>query len=131
MAKIKELYESAKSAKVGSTCKCPSCATEFVKTNCQQAFCKSKSGTKCKDKYWNLVTPEKRNNTTRISPANARWLAQNDTPVILGHGDSQREIDKLDRLEMELNDDGSWDNHQCYVERCKWCECLICRCDDY
>jgi len=72
--KIKELYLTSKSAKVGSTCKCPSCGEEFVKTNYQQAFCKSKKGTICKDKYWNTVTPEKRNNTTRISPASARWM---------------------------------------------------------
>lgn len=78
MAKIKELYENAKSAKVGSTCKCPSCGTEFVKTNYQQAFCKSKNGTVCKDKYWNTVTPEKRKNTTRISPANASWMAMKE-----------------------------------------------------
>ncbi len=75
MKKIKELYENAKSAKVGQTCKCPSCGIEFIKTNYQQAFCKSKTGTKCKDKYWNTVTPEKRNNTTRISPASANFMA--------------------------------------------------------
>ena len=75
MKNIKQLYESAKSAKVGQTCKCPSCGTEFVKTNYQQAFCKSKKGTKCKDKYWNTVIPEKRNNTTRISPASANFMA--------------------------------------------------------
>ena len=75
MNKIKQLYQNAKSAKVNSTCKCPSCGTEFVKTNYQQAFCKSKNGTICKDKYWNTVTPEKRNNTTRISPASASFMA--------------------------------------------------------
>jgi hypothetical protein len=75
MNKIKKLYDTAKSAKVGDNCKCPSCGTEFIKTNYQQAFCKTKSGTKCKDKYWNTVTPEKRNNTTRISPASARFMA--------------------------------------------------------
>ena len=75
MKKIKQLYDNAKSAKVGDNCKCPSCGTEFIKTNYQQAFCKTKSGTKCKDKYWNTVTPEKRNNTTRISPASAFYLA--------------------------------------------------------
>ena len=73
MEKIKQLYENSKSAKVGSTCKCPSCGKEFVKTNYQQAFCKSKKGTVCKDKYWNTVTPEKRNNTTRISPASKAY----------------------------------------------------------
>jgi len=73
--KIKELYVNAKSAIVGSTCKCPSCRTEFVKTNYQQTFCKSKKGTICKDKYWNAVTPEKRNNTTRIAPTSANFMA--------------------------------------------------------
>lgn len=73
--KMKERYKLNKESKVGDNCICPSCNTEFVKTNYQQAFCKSKSGTKCKDKYWNTVTPEKRNNTTRISPASAIWSA--------------------------------------------------------
>lgn len=76
MKNIKKLYENSKSAKVGSLCKCPSCGSEFIKTNYQQAFCKTKKGTKCKDKYWNIVTPEKRNNTTRISPANANYQAK-------------------------------------------------------
>ena len=73
--KIKELYKNAKSAKVGAVCKCPGCGNEFIKTNYQQAFCKSKKGTICKDKYWNTVIPEKRNNTTRISPASAYYIA--------------------------------------------------------
>ena len=46
----------------------------FVKTNYQQAFCKNHGGTKCKDTYWNKVTPNKRNNTTRISPANDAYM---------------------------------------------------------
>lgn len=78
MKKIKEKYSKAKSAKVGQECVCPSCGTTFTKTNYQQAFCKSKSGTKCKDRYWNTITPEKRNNTTRISPASARWTQQQE-----------------------------------------------------
>jgi hypothetical protein len=44
----------------------------------QQAFCKSRSGTKCKDKYWNTVDPNKRNNTTRISPASTKWLVRKE-----------------------------------------------------
>lgn len=71
--KIRDQYNANKKAKVGEQCICPSCNSAFVKSNYQQAFCKSKSGTECKDKYWNTVTPSKRNNTTRISPANARW----------------------------------------------------------
>jgi len=78
MKKIKAKYELAKLAKIGDICICPSCGTEFVKTNYQQAFCKSKIGTKCKDKYWNIVTPEKRNNKTRISPASKSWLANRE-----------------------------------------------------
>lgn len=71
---IRIRYSLNKKAKVNEKCICPSCNAEFIKTNYQQAFCKSKSGTICKDKYWNTVTPEKRNNKTRISPASARWL---------------------------------------------------------
>lgn len=73
MKKIKAKYETAKAAKVGETCICPSCGTEFEKIYYQQAFCKIRGKTKCKDKYWNTVTPSKRNNTTRISPASAAW----------------------------------------------------------
>lgn len=39
----------------------------------QQAFCGSRGDTKCKDRYWNTVDPNKRNNTTRTSPASKRW----------------------------------------------------------
>lgn len=71
---MKKIYEENKIKKVGENCVCPSCGTNFVKTNYQQAFCKTKTGTICKDKYWNTVTPTKRNNKTRISPASKRWL---------------------------------------------------------
>ena len=72
--RLLQAYSVSKSAKVGDTCICPSCGTKFVKTNYQQAFCKSE----CKDFYWNNVTPNKRCNRTRISPASARWLASNE-----------------------------------------------------
>lgn len=81
MGKMKIAYGKAKSAKVGDTCECPSCKTPFVKSNYQQAFCKSKPGTECKDKYWNTVTPGKRNNTTRISPANAAYYERHIEPL--------------------------------------------------
>lgn len=74
--KIKDRYNLNKLLKVGEECVCPSCNTKFIKSNYQQAFCKSKSGTICKDKYWNTVDPNKRNNTTRISPASARYMAK-------------------------------------------------------
>lgn len=76
---LKPMYNLSKSAKVGESCFCPSCGSEFIKTNVQQAFCKTRIRTKCKDYYWNNVTPNKRNNTTRISPANARYHAENST----------------------------------------------------
>lgn len=84
--RLKELYRINKSLKVGSECKCPSCGTMFIKTNYQQAFCKSKGGTKCKDYYWNNVTPSKRNNVTRISPASARWMEKQRN-----HGDYEND----------------------------------------
>ena len=73
--KLKQKYSIAKKAKVGEEVICPSCGTHFVKKYYHQAFCQTKGGTTCKDYYWNNVTPNKRNNTTRISPASAAWLA--------------------------------------------------------
>jgi len=67
-------YKKNKEAKVGTLCMCPSCGAQFVKKCYQQAFCKSQTGTTCKDKFWNTVTPQKRCNTTRISPANERYF---------------------------------------------------------
>ncbi len=75
MKNIKEKYRLAKESKIGENCICPSCGAGFKKTNYQQAFCKTKGKTVCKDKYWNTVIPEKRNNKTRISPASAQWMA--------------------------------------------------------
>lgn len=72
--KIHERYKLNKEAKVGQELVCPSCGTIFIKNNYQQVFCRTKPGTVCKDRYWNTVTPEKRNNTTRISPASAAWM---------------------------------------------------------
>jgi len=71
---IKATYKTNKSAKVGETCYCPSCGQPFIKTSYQQAFCRTKAGTICKDKYWNTVIYNKRNNTTRISPASRRYM---------------------------------------------------------
>ena len=82
--KAKARYKLNKDSKVGDSCVCPSCGNVFIKTSYQQVFCKTKGGTVCKDKYWNTVTPSKRCNTTRISPASAMWLAN--------HSDS-REFD--------------------------------------
>ena len=78
MGRMKINYDLNKRVKVGGECICPACKTPFIKETYNQAFCKTKGGTICKDKYWNTVTPTKRNNTTRISPASARWLARPD-----------------------------------------------------
>ena len=78
---LKALYTTAKEAKVGTQAKCPSCGTMFEKTNYQQAFCKTQGGTVCKDNFWNNMTPSKRNNTTRISPANARFYTEHIEPL--------------------------------------------------
>jgi len=99
--KIKDRYKLNKLAKVNDEIICPSCGTKFIKKSYQQVFCKSKSGTKCKDKYWNTVTPNKRNNTTRISPASARWTASQE----IDRDESYRSIyDDFHPLEG-LNDD--------------------------
>lgn len=92
MKNIEVIYNTNKLNKVGSICKCPSCGTEFIKQSYQQAFCKTKKGTKCKDKYWNTVTPEKRNNTTRISPANLNFQASRYVQI-----EAQREYNKQKR----------------------------------
>ena len=61
-------------AKVGDDIVCPSCGETHVKKSYQSVFCKTKGGTKCKDNYWNNVDEKKRKNTTRISPASARFM---------------------------------------------------------
>jgi hypothetical protein len=86
--KMKSRYELNKASKVGDECICPSCGSVFIKTNYQQAFCKTQVGTICKDKYWNTVTPSKRNNTTRISPASARWLEKNSCVDLYDYEDA-------------------------------------------
>ncbi len=102
---LKKTFKENKAKKINEACVCPSCGTSFIKTIYQQAFCKTQGGTVCKDKYWNMVTPTKRNNTTRISPANkARqdeykkdsW--QNDIHPfsIEGHG-------QWDQLKLEIH----------------------------
>lgn len=88
-----------RAAKVGTECICPTCCTKFVKTAYNQVFCKTKGGTICKDGYWNFVDESKRNNTTRISPANAAYYEEHIEPRISDFDDG---IDFL-------LDCGSWD----------------------
>ena len=74
---IKKRYLLNKSIGIGCECYCPSCGSKFIKKTYQQVFCKTKPGTQCKDKYWNTVIPEKRNNRTRFSPSSLRWIEKN------------------------------------------------------
>jgi hypothetical protein len=93
-------YKKNKNSKVGDICICPSCGTKFIKKHYQQVFCKSFSGTVCKDKFWNTVTPSKRNNTTRISPRNRKYYNE----VICNDNDG------IEALGLDfLLDCGSWD----------------------
>jgi nucleoside-specific outer membrane channel protein Tsx len=68
---------------VGEECCCPSCGSKFIKTSYNQVFCKVKGGTICKDGYWNFVIGSKRNNTTRISPANSAYYEKYIAPRII------------------------------------------------
>lgn len=56
-----ELYTLAKSAKVGSVIKCPTCDTEHTKTTYHKVFCSNGKKTKkdCKTKYHNTIHPER------------------------------------------------------------------------
>lgn len=93
---MKSQYKHNKNAKVGDECICPSCGNKFIKEHYQQAFCKTKGGTICKDKYWNTVTPQKRCNTTRISPASRRWSEYKEELEM------KREISESDGLDYLL-----------------------------
>ena len=92
--RLKERYKINKSAKVGEEITCPSCGVVFTKVTKAQAFCKTKPKTRCKDFYWNNVTPSKRNNTTRISPANERYYREVIEP------------------NQNFDDDMGWDAHK-------------------
>lgn len=80
---MKKRYMLNKAAKVGEECICPSCGEKFIKEHYQQAFCKTKGGTVCKDKYWNTVDPKKRCNTTRISPASKAFMESERGKMII------------------------------------------------
>jgi len=127
--KLKDRYKLNKEAKVGTECICPSCNTPFIKENYQQAFCKSKGGTVCKDKYWNTITPSKRNNKTRISPANKAYLENTILPNIA----RERGFPDVETMKNYIDDsDGSWDAHEAHVEPCEFCGLRIeyCECGE-
>ena len=58
-----DLLEEAKVAETGSQVTCPQCKTKFEKKNTAHVFCsnaKSKTGGNCKDRYWNLHDPARK-----------------------------------------------------------------------
>jgi hypothetical protein len=127
--KLIEARQKCIDAKVGETIICPSCGTQHVKKSYQSLFCKSKGGTKCKDNYWNNVDQSKRCNTTRISPANARYLNN----VILPERAREFGFPDVETMLNHVDDfDGSWDAHACHVEPCKFCGLReeYCECGD-
>lgn len=123
------LRDKALVAKTGELIKCPSCNTMHLKTNYQTVFCKTKGKTKCKDNYWNNVDPSKRNNTTRISPANAFYKQF----VILPRIAEERGFPDVETMRNHVDDfDGSWDAHgAATVLPCEWCGLRheYCQCD--
>ena len=73
---LKQAYNLVKSTKVGDTFICPSCGTAEIKKHYNQAFCKSKEKTICKDYYWNNVDESKRNNVDRPSLKRVRFISK-------------------------------------------------------
>lgn len=87
---MRQLYAVGKQADVGTVINCPGCGQTLVKKTKHHKY----HNQVCKDAYWNQVDPRKRNNTTRISPASARFMASR--PV----------------REPDYDDDPSWDAHK-------------------
>jgi len=126
--KLIEAKALCNDAKVGEEITCPSCGTTHVKKSYQSVFCKSKGGTKCKDNYWNNVDPKKRNNKTRISPASARYFNN----VIMPERARELGFPSVEDMKSHVDENhGGWDEHNCHVEPCQWCELRpeYCRCD--
>jgi hypothetical protein len=56
---MKQAYEVARKAPVGSYIFCPVCGESQKKDYYQKVFCSPQTGRKCKDKYWNTITPNR------------------------------------------------------------------------
>lgn len=117
-------YQACQSAKIGTDIVCPSCNTTHVKKAYNSVFCKSKGGTKCKDYYWNNVDPSKRDNRTRISPANALYYNSIILPTIA----RERGFPDVETMRNYIDED---DEMSCTVLPCEWCGLKheYCRCD--
>lgn len=113
---LKKRYDAAKRAKTGDKIVCPWCGKTHAKTTYHKVFCsnqKTKGRRNCKDMFWNNVDPEKRCRHTDYF-----------YDVIL----PEREKDEA----HFADDDGSWDAHQAYVEKCEFCNewPANCRCGE-
>lgn len=122
--KLLTKYEACKSAKIGSIIICPSCNTQHTKTAYNTVFCKTSGGTRCKDNYWNNVDSMKRNNTTRISPANSMRY----NLIILPNAAAKRGYPTVSDM---LNAVDDTDSMSCTVLPCEWCglKYQYCRCE--
>lgn len=96
--KLKERYDLNKTIAVNQEICCPSCGTKFIKKTYNQSFCKTQKGTKCKDKYWNTIDPNKRNNTTRISPASLSFQANRLSDKMMYDKERNRRINHLNEF---------------------------------
>ncbi len=56
---IQQRYNFARSANKGDLIKCPTCSKEYVKTHHRTIFCNSTGVNNCKDRYWNIIHPER------------------------------------------------------------------------
>ena len=113
-------YNNAKTAKVGESIVCPGCNGRHVKNTYQKVFCsnaKTKKTNNCKDKFWNLVDPQKKCRDTPffndvIMPRIANELGFPDVQTMKDH------IDETDEMTVTCSN-------------CEWCGMRgeYCRCD--
>ena len=124
--KLIAMRDACVSAKIGQDIKCPSCNTIHVKKSYNSVFCKCQKGTRCKDNYWNNVDPSKRNNTTRISPANALYYHS----VILPTKAREFGFPNVESMRNHVEEDGPM---SCTVLPCEFCGLRYeyCQCEDH
>lgn len=78
---LKQAYNLAKSTKVGNIIICPSCGISEIKKHYNQAFCRSKEKTSCKDYYWNNIDERKRNNIDRPSLSRVKFVSKTNNEL--------------------------------------------------
>jgi len=67
---MKTQYDANRAAKIGSKLSCPVCRASFLKTTYHKVFCSNqktqRGSSSCKDQYWNVATPERKERTARV-----------------------------------------------------------------